>query len=291
LSGRVPPAEILMLAPYEQRQISLIRRWKARRPFVISKLIGLLLFPLTWLLNRLVPDAAIRAAFALSSYTGQWLADTNDIKRDAGVTSLADLKNQELEKLDKIANGVRRWAIVLAAVEGAVTGAIGIFGLAFDTPSIVILSFRTIHKVGACYGFEVESPEDHEFIFAILATSSASSLQEKTAAIAELRAVQIALKQTWKSMTKKAGEQVVGREAGIIALKKFAAELGIKLTKRKALQAIPIIGAVVGALVNSWYMYQVGWAARRAFQERWLAANGKIDAPIEPETAPVAQMT
>ncbi len=53
-----------MLTPYEQRQIGLIRRWKARSPFVISKLISLPLFPVTRLLNRLVPVAAIRAAFA-----------------------------------------------------------------------------------------------------------------------------------------------------------------------------------------------------------------------------------
>jgi len=28
--------------------------------------------------------------------------------------------------------------------------------------------------------------------------------------------------------------------------------------------------------VNAWYIREVGWAARRAFQERWLIDNEKI---------------
>ena len=59
-------------------------------------------------------------------------------------------------------------------------------------------------------------------------------------------------------------------------IKSLAKQLGINLTKRKALQAIPAIGALVGASVNGWYIKEVGWAARRAFQERWLLENHKI---------------
>jgi hypothetical protein len=35
------------------------------------------------------------------------------------------------------------------------------------------------------------------------------------------------------------------------------------------------LGAVVGAAVNGWYIKEVGWAARRAYQERWLVENHK----------------
>jgi hypothetical protein len=52
--------------------------------------------------------------------------------------------------------------------------------------------------------------------------------------------------------------------------------LGINITKRKALQAIPVIGAGVGASLNGWYIKEVGWAARRAFQERWFIDNRKL---------------
>ena len=56
----------------------------------------------------------------------------------------------------------------------------------------------------------------------------------------------------------------------------MAKQIGINITKRKALQAIPVIGALVGGSVNGWYIKDVGWAARRAFQERWLIDNQKI---------------
>lgn len=46
--------------------------------------------------------------------------------------------------------------------------------------------------------------------------------------------------------------------------------------KAKRLHAIPAIGALFGASVNGWYIKEVGWAARRAFQERCLLENHKI---------------
>ena len=272
-----------MVTAYERSRIDSILKWKAKEPFIVSPLGGVALLPVTWLLNKLVPTAAIRAALDLSSSTAEWLTDTNDIVRDAGVKSLADLRSHDLERSDKIAGSVHRWAIGAAVVEGGVTGAIGIFGMAADIPAIVVLSLRTIHKIGACYGFEVQSPEDGDFVLGVLSSSSANTIEEKMMALMTLRSVEVTVaKQTWKSMAQTAGQQAVGREAGIMAVRSLAAQLGINLTKRKALQAIPIVGALVGALVNGWYIKQVSWAARRAFQERWLLENGKLDAPIEP---------
>ena len=56
----------------------------------------------------------------------------------------------------------------------------------------------------------------------------------------------------------------------------LAKQLGINITKRKAAQAIPIIGAGVGAAMNLAFINDVSWAARRAFQEKWLIDNNKI---------------
>jgi hypothetical protein len=53
-----------------------------------------------------------------------------------------------------------------------------------------------------------------------------------------------------------------------------AAQLGLNLTKRKALAALPVIGAAIGATVNGWYMRDIGAAAQRAYQQRWLEDRG-----------------
>jgi hypothetical protein len=77
-------------------------------------------------------------------------------------------------------------------------------------------------------------------------------------------------------MAERAAQKSISKEGAVIALKKLLKQLGINLTKRKALAAIPIIGAIVGGSVNGWYIKEVGWAARRCFQERWLIDNHKV---------------
>lgn len=59
-------------------------------------------------------------------------------------------------------------------------------------------------------------------------------------------------------------------------IKKLAKQLGINLTKRKAMQLIPVVGAGIGAAVNASYMRDVIWSARRTYQKRWIADNGYI---------------
>lgn len=212
-----------------------------------------------------------------SSFAAEWLTDTKDILRDAGVLSVSDLKTFDLEKSDNLANKVHNWAIGVATAEGGATGAVGLLGMAVDIPAVIVLALRTIHKIGICYGFEVKTKHDKEFVLAILAASAANEMGEKLAALTTLRSVEVAIsKQTWKQLSQKAATNQMGKEAGIVGIKSLAKQLGINLTKRKALQAVPAIGALVGASVNGWYIKEVGWAARHAFQEKWLVESQKI---------------
>ena len=86
----------------------------------------------------------------------------------------------------------------------------------------------------------------------------------------------IIAKTTRKKIAEKAAQDRVSTEAAIIAIKQLAKQLGINLTKRKALQAIPVVGGLVGASMNLSYINDIAWAARRSFQERWLMENDKI---------------
>ena len=81
---------------------------------------------------------------------------------------------------------------------------------------------------------------------------------------------------TWKKIAERAAQQQLSKEGAIIAVRNLAKQLGINITKRRALATIPVIGAIVGASANGWFIKDVGWAARRAFQERWLLDNRKI---------------
>lgn len=265
------------LTIYEAGQVTEILKWKNEEPSLLTKAAGTVAAPLNWIVQKLVPEKAIKAVLEAANWAGNKLADSGDILRDGEVDHIEELRSKSLELSDRIADGVHTWAIGIATVEGGAAGATGLPGMAADIPAIVTLALRTVHKIGLCYGYECSAEADNHFVLGILSASGANSVEEKVEALLGLRAVQqIVLKQTWKSMSEKAAAQQMSKEGAIIGIRALAKQLGINLTKRKALQAIPVIGAGIGASMNGWYIKDVGWAARRAFQERWLAENGKI---------------
>lgn len=257
---------------YEKSQEREIEKWKSEEPSVISKTFGVILSPLTWAVNKVIPEAAIKSAIDLSSSAAEWLTDTSDVIRDAKVGSVAELRGKDLKLSDDLANEVHNWAIGFATAEGAGTGFAGLPGLAADIPAIIVQALRVCHKIGICYGYEAKSKEDRDFILGIMSASSANTMEEKVSALAVLRSIEnIIAKQTWKKIAQTASTNTASREAMVMLFKNLAKQLGVNLTKRKALQAIPFVGAAVGGSVNGWYLKEVGWAARRMFQERWLS--------------------
>jgi hypothetical protein len=265
------------LTEYEKDQITAIKKWKQEEPSVVSKAIGVITYPVIWLIQKIIPKTAIQGALDGANWAASHMADTGDIKRDGSVEKIPELKVKDLELSDKLANSVHNWAIGIATAEGGVTGATGLPGLAADVPSIITLALRTIHKIGLCYGYECTNEMDKNFILGILSASGANSMKEKLGALTTLRSIEVTIaKKTWKAMAEKAASKQLSKEGGIIAVQRLAKQLGINLTKRKALQAIPFIGLGVGATVNGWYIKDVGWTARRAFQERWLIDNEKV---------------
>ena len=76
-------------------------------------------------------------------------------------------------------------------------------------------------------------------------------------------------------MAQTAATNQFSKEAAILSMKSLAKQLGVNLTKRKALQVVPAVGAGVGALMNRQFITDISWAARRTFQEAWL--NEKYD--------------
>lgn len=270
-------SDFVPLTSYEVSQIDLIRKWKNEEPGVLSRAFGVISAPISWLVNRVIPEAAIRGALDCANAIGQHLADSNDIKKDADINSISELRFKDLELSDKLANEIHNWAIGIAGAEGGCAGFAGLPGMAADIPSIITIALRTIHKIALCYGYEAITKEDKDFVLGIMAVAGANSVKEKNAALCTLKSIEVMIaRQTWKKMEEMAAKQFVGKEAGVIALRKLAKQVGVNLTKRKALQAIPAIGAVVGCSANSWYIKEVGWAARRAYQERWLIDNHKI---------------
>ena len=268
--------DILKNSDYENRQIELIKDWEQQVPGVVSKGVGLLAKPAPWLVQQVVPQSAIKAALNAANSAGKKLADESDILRDGNVTMVEELRKQSLETSDRLADEVHNWAIGMATAEGGAAGFTGVAGIAADIPAVLTLALRTIHKIGLCYGYRADTKEEQDFVLSILSAAGSNTQKEKTSALLALKSIEVLVaKQTWKAISVKAETQLMGKELGVIAIKNLCKQLGINLTKRKALQAIPGVGAFVGAAVNADFLRDVGYAARRVYQKRWLEENGK----------------
>lgn len=262
---------------YENAQLNNIKKWENEEPSVVSQAIGFVTKPVSWVANKIVPQKAIQGALVGFNSVAKALTDENDILRDAKVSSIHELKTKDLQVSDKLADNIHNWAIGIAGTEGGVAGFFGLPGMVADIPTIITFALRTIHKIGLCYGYKATTQEDNLFVYSVMSAAGSNSVKEKNMAIATLRQLNvILLKNTWKKMAEKAAQEKMSGEAFIIAIKALAKQLGINLTKRKALQAIPIAGAGVGSAMNIAFINDICWAARRSYQKRWLMDNGKI---------------
>jgi hypothetical protein len=266
-----------LIDTYEKEEFLKIDHWKNLEPTVFSKINDTLFKPANWLIQKVIPEKAIHGVLVACNSLSELTLDKNNFKKQNKISSIEELKNQELKKCDELANEIHNWAIGYATTEGGLTGAAGFLGMAIDIPFVITLAFRTIHKVGLCYGFEHLSEEDNQRIFSIMALAGSNTMKEKQIALITLKQIHVLIaKNTWKHLTKKAAENQISREGGIIAIKALAKSLGINLTKRKALQTIPFVGSGVGAAVNASYINDISWAARRVFQEAWLSEKYEI---------------
>ena len=200
-----------VLTSYEREQVEAITRWKTEEPSVLSKVFQRASSSVQRVVQVVVPEAAVRAVLSISSTAAQRITDTNDILRDAGVTQIEELKHYSLEVSDRLAEDAHRWAVRLASVEGAATGAVGLPGMAADIPAIIVIALRTIYKIAACYGFDVRTPADRDFVLAIMAAAGANEMDEKSVALAALTSLEAILaKQAWGRISQKAAADRMG---------------------------------------------------------------------------------
>lgn len=250
---------------YVKTEILKILKWKAEEPGVISQGMGVLLKPAVWLFNQVVPESVIEAMLHGADWMTQMsIPDTPDSPPDA------DLKTRDAE-----VTVVQRVAIAAATGEGAVAGWIGFLSAPVDIPAVIMLSMRAVRRIGLCYGYSGTDEAEREFVLSVIGSAGANNMAEKMISLHTLSSLnRMIVTRTFKSMAERAAENAFGKEAAVIALRDLAKQIGVNLTKRKLLAAIPAIGAIVGASLNAWYLRDIGIAAQCAYQERWLRDQG-----------------
>ena len=242
-----------MYDEYIEKQLIEISKWEQQKPSVVNTGMNKIFSPMSKFTRKVIPEVVVEKAIYHAHDIGQKLASKNDILKNAGVDTIEELRHKDLALSDKLASNVHKWAIGFAGSEGFATGLGGTATMVADVGAVIVLAFRTIHKIAMCYGYEVKSAEDKEFVLNILSVSGANDMKEKKEAL-------LALKSDF--LQKKIIEEVLMSNL----VKKVAKQLGINLTKRKLMQIMPIIGAGIGAAVNASYINDIAWTARRSYQ-------------------------
>lgn len=166
-----------------------------------------------------------------------------------------------------------------AATTGAVSGFFGIHALLVELPVTTGIMFRSIVDIARAEG---ESPQDDETIInAMQVFTMGSGLSDKDdaaetsyygARLALGKAVTDALQYLASQSVPNAGAPVLMRLVTVIAHR-----FGMVVTQKAMAQALPIVGAVGGGLVNTMFISHFQDMARGHFSIRRLERQYGVD--------------
>ncbi len=236
---------------------------------------------------------ALQGALGMVNDAAQWSYSTESVLapfRQAGyepanVAAIADLP---LEACDRIAQTYIQSNKLIGALEGGVTGAGGLAMMAADLPAVMAINFRMIGQIANSFGYDTTGEIEKIYMLNVFTLGSATGVAGKFTAMGELKkiAMMAAKGKTWKELETFALVKVI---------QEVAEKVGVRLTKRKLGQVIPILGAGVGAGMNyvftrdngvaAWMAYRgrrIGWAPPQAAGElAEVASAPEPDRPID----------
>jgi len=254
-----------------------IEEWESQGPGFLAHVGDFMLLPAENAAKALVPagvqDAVASAIYnllsGLSSVT-QLISNEERIyhRLEAACKECGD----ELKAADTVAKHYWNRNLAYALGEGGSTGAMGLAGLAADVPALFTISLRLIRQIGTCYGHDLRSDAEQEYVMHILRTGSTPNLKAKVECLMALKQIeQILLKVSWMKMSEALARKEISRLSLLAVMRQFARSLGVQLTKRKALQLVPVIGALVGASFNVLFVNDIGRAAYMLYRRRRIA--------------------
>lgn len=266
------------LSTYEKHALKEIHNWKNPEISWFGQAMKIINQPLDKagdvLLDTPGVGFAIRKSIegltSICNDAAQWSVRPEAIFEEFRSAGHGDVKNHkdliqlDLEDIDKVVGWLAAKYKGIALVEGAGTGTLGLPGIAIDIPALIALNLRAIGEYAAYYGFDSSRQEERLFAFNVLGLASSPTDASKALAMAQLVKIaqDIAKKSTWKQLEKSVFVQII---------KEICKALGIRLTKAKLAQTVPLVGAAVGGGFNTYFTMKVCDAAFYLYRERFLA--------------------
>lgn len=219
--------------------------------------------------------------------------------------------------LQKLVSAYKTQDIFASALEGAATGAMGFVGIAPNLVAVTFLYFRAVQSIAMFYGYDVKN-DGGELIIASEVFSSAlsperggSSAVGKIMLVSKAAVVQQLSKKTWTDMAARGGiplliaqMRALAHKSAKTALEKAGKkglenavfrdtleQIGRRLALKSITKAVPVVSALIGALIDTAQMHRVLDFADVFYQKRFLlekerrirALTGEIPADYEVE--------
>jgi hypothetical protein len=261
---------------YEAKQIARINKWRQRRPGRIARAVDFLTRPIVWAFRQIIPHSAVEATLEGNLWLAHRWAHEHSALRGLGAGSFAELAETELRHNDRFVRKTHRRAIYLASGVGFVAGFFGFLALPLGMAGALNLALRTIRRIGLCYGYAELDDTERLFIYYSLSLAGNPTQEEKAVSLQALTQLQ----------RRMAEIEVLHQHALALAHHDFSKEITKQLVQVRLLTAIPVVGAAVGLIVDAIYIRSVGWAARNAYQRRWLRDRGRWPEGAEPPFQP-----
>ena len=179
-----------------------------------------------------------------------------------------DHDTSDMQAAHYAAEKVARTARAISATTGAAAGFGGAISMSADIPATIAIALRTIRDTGRAYGFAGEGPAEKLFRLQILELAALDKAKDRQQRIADLEAgigANGELVHADHEHITPVVDQAVERISRAIAFASFRSRAGM---------IVPVVGSVVGGIVNSSFQDDVGKAARFAFQARRLKGDG-----------------
>lgn len=145
----------------------------------------------------------------------------------------------------------------LAATTGAVGGLFGLSGLAVEIPATVTVMLRSIAATAAREGANLDDPATRLECLAVLNLGSPAVDEMESAYFTSRIGMALAVRESAQFVTRHTAREVADAVARGTApalvrlLGQIASRFEVVLSEKLALQAVPLAGAVSGALINA----------------------------------------
>lgn len=114
------------------------------------------------------------------------LSSVDHVLKEVGAQSLDELKG-DVGRSNRISQALANQNKIIAAIQGAVSGATGVIGTAVDIPFSLALTLRSIYQEGRAHGYELSQQHEQNVVEYVFRQLDLASIAEKQTLLMAIR--------------------------------------------------------------------------------------------------------